>query len=328
MLALAADIGGTYSRLAWFDDGGPASKDAQVFENACFDSLEAVIEEGMAALGAEGEAIDRMVLAVPGPVHRDPVTLTNIQWQVQREALRTRFKTARLMIVNDFQAAALGAVNEPREHLKVLNPEVPDNGPLVVTGAGTGLGMAWLPQRDHSGLPRATEGGHLDFAPTDAVQLELYRALVQRYGHVSYERVVSGDGLVDSFRFFAGAEAGADSPAQIVTLAAQGERHAIQAVQLFVKVFAAYAGNLALAFNPTGGIYLCGGLSVHLADWFDPTLFMAAFAAKGRMADVARRIPVFLVTRHDAGLRGAKHIIRKDYRADSDDQQQRTASPV
>jgi len=321
MAWLAADIGGTYSRLAWLDSTTGALEAEQVFENARFDSLEAVIDEGRAARGRGGEPIERMVLAVPGPVHQDPITLTNIRWQLRRETLRACFQAGELMIVNDFQAAALGAVNEPYESLKVLNAATPDDGPVVVAGAGTGLGMAWLPARDYPGLPRATEGGHLDFAPNDARQLALYRALAERHGHVSYERIVSGEGLLNGYRFIAGSGASADTPAKIVDLAGRGDAHAAEAVQLFVAVFAAYAGNLALAFNPSGGIYLCGGLSVHLADWFEPGAFMAAFAAKGRMAGVVRRIPVFLVTRHDTGLAGAKRIVKKFHRAERHDEQ-------
>ena len=316
MMSLAADIGGTFSRLAWLGDGVDRDALEQVFRNADFDSLEAVIEQGAAACGHAGEPIDQMVLAVPGPVHSDPVVLTNINWRLQRDALRSRFQVSRLTIVNDFQAAALGAVSEPYERLKVLNAVTPDEGPVVVAGAGTGLGMAWLPERNFDGLPRATEGGHLDFAPNDTGQLALYRELAARHGHVSYERILSGSGLVDTYRFVAGSGGQAAGPAEIVALAEQADRHAREAIQTFVAVFAAYAGNLALAFNPSGGIYLCGGVTAHLADWFEPAAFMAGFAAKGRMAELVRRIPVFLVTRHDTGLTGAISIAKKDYRAD------------
>jgi glucokinase len=310
MMSLAADIGGTYSRLAWLDDGMVPAGEPQVFRNAEFRSLEDVISHGLAERGRAAGPIDRMVLALPGPVQSDPILLTNIDWQLRRDALRSRFAVNQLTIVNDFQAAALGAVGEPSERLKVLNRATPDNGTVVVAGAGTGLGMAWLPDREPGRLPRATEGGHMDFAPNNSVQLRLYRELAGRFGHVSYERIVSGDGLVSVYQFFAGAEAAAATPAQVVSAAAHGENHASAAIQLFVAVFAAYAGSLALAFNPTGGLYLCGGLAAHLADWFDPPAFQSAFAAKGRMADLVRRIPVFLVTRHDAGLTGAIMIAR------------------
>ena len=310
MMSLAADIGGTYSRLAWLDDGTVPAGDPQVFRNAEFGSLEDVISHGLAERGRSAEPIGHMVLALPGPVQADPILLTNIDWQLRRDALQSRFAVTRLTIVNDFQAAALGATAEPIDRLKVLNSAIPDDGAVVIAGAGTGLGMAWMPDRGPGQLPRASEGGHLDFAPNDPVQLRLYRELAGRFGHVSYERIVSGNGLVSTYRFLAGTSAEAATPAQIVSAAARGDGHATEAVQLFVAVFAAYAGNLALAFNPTGGLYLCGGLAVHLAEWFDPLAFQSAFAAKGRMADMVRRIPVFLVTRHDAGLAGAIMIAR------------------
>jgi glucokinase len=310
MMSLAADIGGTYSRLAWFGDGLDGRGAEQVYDNAEFTSLEAVIEHGLEALGRAGQPVAEMVLAVPGPVQRDPIDLTNIRWQLHRERLGARFRVSKLVLVNDFQAAALGAVNEPYEHLKILNPVTPDDGPVVVAGAGTGLGMAWLANRDQRALPQATEGGHMDFAPKGADQLALYQALADRFGHVSYERLLSGDGLVDSYRHLAGGGARAGTPAEIAALADRSDHAAVETVRRFVAVFAAYAGNLALAFNPGGGIYLCGGLSAHLADWFDPTAFMIDFANKGRMADVVRRIPVYLVTRHNIGLAGAVRIAR------------------
>ncbi len=310
MISLAADIGGTYSRLAWFGNGLDGQTAEQGYSNADFASLEAVIEQGLVALGRAGQPVAEMVLAVAGPVQDDPIELTNIRWRLDREQLKARFQVAGLTIVNDFQAAALGAVNEPYERLKVLNPVTPDDGPVVVAGAGTGLGMAWLASRDQRGLPQATEGGHMDFAATDADQMGLYQTLAARYGHVSYERLLSGDGLLDIYRYLAGESAAADTPAEIAARGGRSERAAVDAIQRFVAIFAAYAGNLALAFNPSGGIYLCGGLSAHLADWFDPSTFMVAFANKGRMADVVRRIPVYLVTRHDTGLAGALRIAR------------------
>ena len=308
MSYLAADIGGTYSRLAWSPDDAAQGDPEQVFNNADFDSLEAVIDRGMAMRGLVGRPLDHLALAVPGPVHDDPVVLTNIHWQLHRDALKTRYRAARLTIVNDFQAAALGAAAEPPERLKTLNPAERGDGPKVVTGAGTGLGMAWFADAGGTALPQATEGGHMDFAPNNPDQLGLYKQLAGRFGHVSYERILSGEGLMDSYRYFAGGPAQAADPAGITALARQGDTAATRAVRTFVDIFAAYAGNLALAFSPTGGIYLCGGLAVHLADWFDPAAFRASYAAKGRMRGVVQRIPVFMVTRHDTGLTGAKMI--------------------
>ena len=317
MMYLAADIGGTYSRFALSGDSGSDEQRLQVFDNADFDGLESMIARALDVPGFAGQPIDRMVLALPGPVQNDPVQLTNIDWQLHRAALLDRFRVAELQVVNDFQAAALGAVVDAPETTRVLNAVARQAGPMVVAGAGTGLGMAWFADSRDQAMPQATEGGHLDFAPVNDEQVALYRWLAERYGHVSYERILSGNGLLDTYRFVAAEAATATSAAEVTAAARRDEAHALKAVHLFVEIFAAYAGNLALAFNPTAGIYLCGGVTAHLADWFQADRFFAAYAAKGRMRDVVQRIPVYLVTRRDAGLAGAVMIARNSYRADS-----------
>lgn len=309
MKVLAADIGGTYSRIAWCREND-SQVDEVIVENAAFAALEDVLDHALGQFDAAGARIDHMTLAVPGPVHADPVVLTNIEWQFSRAALGRRFNVGRLDIVNDFQAAALGAVLEPADRLKVLNPGSPDQGPVVVTGAGTGLGMAWFARSTLDSPPQATEGGHMDFAPQDATQQRLHHHLAARFGHVSYERLLSGAGLVDTYAFFADAHTPRRTPAQIHALADRDDAHAVATLRLFVEVFATYAGNLALSFNPTGGIYLCGGLTIHLADWFDTSAFQRHFTARGRMAETVRRIPVFLVTRQNTGLAGAIRLAR------------------
>ncbi|WP_078118358.1 glucokinase [Thiosocius teredinicola] len=316
MISLAADIGGTYSRLAWSETGPHADVVEQTFDNSDFDTLEGVIDEGLKRYGSD-HAIDNMVLAVPGPVHRDPVELTNINWSISRASLKAHYATERLTIVNDFQAAAMGAISASPDDMTTLNSGSHARGPLVVTGAGTGLGMAWFADSEAPGLPRATEGGHIDFAPNAAKEVEFYRWLAAQFGHVSYERILSGSGLQNTYRFVSGDEGADESPAQIVALAKQNDSAATQSITTFVRIFAAYAGNLALAFNPTGGIYLCGGLTAHLAKWFTPAIFVDALTAKGRMADVVRRIPIYLVTRPDTGLAGARRIAQEIYRADT-----------
>ena len=319
MTWLAADIGGTYSRLAWHDDQRPAAPPL-VVENARFTSFESVVEQALSHFHATGQRIDSMTLALPGPVQDEPVRLTNIDWAVSRRSLRERFTVQHLSVINDFQAAALGAILEPREQLKTLNPGIPGSGPAVVAGAGTGLGMAWFARNDPDTVPQATEGGHVDFAPQDAEQQRLHDSLAARFGHVSYERILSGSGLTDVYRHLARSELPALTAAEVRAAAVRGEATGLAAVRLFVDVFAAYAGNLALGFNPVGGIYLCGGLAVHLADWFEPTGFQTRFFAKGRMRHFVERIPVFLVTRHNTGLAGAMRLARKTT-GQKDDQQ-------
>lgn len=316
---LAADIGGTYSRLAWHEDDRP-ERPPLVVENARFATFESMLEQALSHFDAADHRIDSMTLAVPGPVHDEPVRLTNIDWTVSRQSLQDRFAVHHLTVVNDFQAAALGAILEPRERLKTLNPGRPEKGPAVVAGAGTGLGMAWFAHKDTDTVPHATEGGHVDFAPQDAAQQRLHESLAARFGHVSYERILSGGGLVDVYRHLANSELPTLTAAEVRAAAERGETTGLAAVRLFVDVFAAYAGNLALSFNPGGGIYLCGGLAVHLADWFDPDVFQARFLEKGRMRQIVGRIPVYLVTSHNTGLAGAMRLARQTT-GQTDDQQ-------
>ena len=164
---------------------------------------------------------------------------------------------------------------------------------MVVAGAGTGLGMAWFADRSTAQLPQGTEGGHIDLAANDDVQCALRDWMAQRYGHVSYERVLSGAGLVDAYRFLSLPTRHADiTPREINQAAHAGDATARAAIALFVDIFAAYAGNLALAFDPRGGIYLCGGLTAHLATWFDQGRFVQQFCAKGRMRPLLEQMPV------------------------------------
>lgn len=314
-LAIAADIGGTNSRVALVDDGGEPA--VYRFANAGFANLEAVIAAACRRHGRDDSAIAAMVLALPGPVHRDPVRLTNIDWEISRDALGRRFGGARVLLVNDFQAAAVGAMGVPESERLVLNPAPADNGPVVVTGAGTGLGMAWLPHADHDGLPHATEGGHMDFGPGNAREADLYAWLAERYGHVSYERIVSGQGLVDTDHFLRGRIDPSLSAPDVVAAARNADPVARDAVGLFIDVYAAYAGNLALAFQPTGGILLCGGVTTHLAAWFDPERVRRRYTDKGRLRDAVARIPLALVPSHDAGLEGAVRLLDRQTRADA-----------
>lgn len=316
---IAADIGGTYSRLARMSTR-PGSPPPLVrhFENARFARLVDVIDAFITASGGPPTALAAMVLALPAPIADTPFRLTNIDWEVNHDELLTRFAPARLQLVNDFQAAAVGALSQPHAQLIALNTgERVTRAPAVVTGAGTGLGLAWFAHGNRDELPWPTEGGHADFAPGDAQQRELHAWLASRFGHVSYERLLSGDGLVNIYQFLVGTAHVTDAPATVGALAAAGDAQASAAVRLFVRIFGAYAGNLALLFNPGNGIYISGGLAGHLATWFAGRDFLDAFLAKGRMSQVAGRIPVYLVKQADSGLTGAIQIATNTIRADS-----------
>lgn len=306
MSLLAADIGATNSRLAWVDGGAISTAN---YRNADFTDLYQVIDRFLRDQGASDARIARMALALPGPPDAECMQLTNIDWQVERSQLLARFDVREVVLLNDFQAAAIGAIHSDAP--MVLNPvgARPRQGTAVVTGAGTGLGLAWCADIAACTLPVATEGGHADLAPVSDEQYHLHRWLAERYGHVSWERVLSGEGLRNMYRFFSATEREAP-PAQAISRAAEeGDTMASRVVRCFVSLMGQYAGNLALQFNPRGGVYLCGGVTAHLAPWVEAG-FIAPYLDKGRMRAQVQNVPVYLVREQDTGLMGAVRIAR------------------
>lgn len=308
MIGLAADIGGTWSRLALFEETEERARNR--YRNTEFADLYQVIAQFLHEQAVPGDKIAVMVLALPGPVQGDRVTLTNIDWVVERSGLARCCPQAKIVLVNDFQAAAVGAIEA--EQGRWLNPHAgpPLPGqPAVVTGAGTGLGLAWFANPQRETLPHATEGGHSDFAPADDTQRELWSWLRARHGHASWERVLSGPGLGEVHAFVASLGEPPLPPAQVQALAESGDATARRAIELFLRVYGNWAGNLALLFRPGGGIHLCGGVTAHLANWFGAA-FLDAYLARGRMRQVAEQIPLRLVDHEDVGLTGAIRIAR------------------
>ena len=307
MKCLTADIGGTFSRLAWLH--GDRAPSIEIFQNESFSDLDQVITTFLSNNNLTNVTINRMVLALPAPIPSDQdklIRLTNIDWQLSKRSLTKAFDVQEIMLINDFQAAALGVIGQT-DH-QSLNPSAPGSskGPAVVTGAGTGLGLAWFADISNPGLPQATEGGHVDFSPQNAHQRALHSYLEKRYKHVSYERVLSGEGLQNIDNFLTGKQRLAQD---IHEAASRGKTDAIASIQLFIEILGSYVGNIALFFNPQAGIYLTGGLSQHLAPWFDER-FLSSMTAKGRMAEQVARIPVYRSLRDDAGLYGTIQLAR------------------
>jgi glucokinase len=236
--------------------------------------------------------------------------------------LRERLGTPHVRLLNDLEATAYGALTLPAEKLLALNVGVARPGNRAVIAAGTGLGQALLFWDGTRHLPVATEGGHADFAPRDDVEMDVLRNLTAQYGaHVSYERVVSGHGLVNVFRFLdevrhlpvsddVRRRLAAEDPAAVIgELGISGAcATAAAAVERFVSVYGAQAGNLALTVMATGGVYVGGGIVNKLLPAMTRGRFVEAFVAKGRYERLMREIPVWIIRDPDAGLQGAAHV--------------------
>jgi glucokinase len=315
MRILVGDIGGTKTELALYNSYSVV--DRERFASRAYPSLGAVVSEFL-----EQQAIDAATFAVAGPVIEGACKATNLPWFMEEVVLREQLG-APVALVNDFEAAAhgIGAL-EPTDLVVLAEGERNPSGPIALIGAGTGLGEA-LALPTPSGLRvLASEGGHADLAPRNDLEIELLRFLRKRHnGRVSVERCVSGPGLVSLYAFVlaqnlatSSRETQADlaegDPAEVISR--RGclglDDACAHAVTLFVTLYGAEAGNLALKVLPTGGLYVVGGMAPKMLEPMRRGEFMRAMLDKGRMSDVLRRIPVAIVTSPDVTLLGARAI--------------------
>ncbi|MHB0990331.1 MAG: glucokinase [Burkholderiales bacterium] len=317
---IAGDIGGTTSRLLWVARTylqPPQILFERNYESAKFADASALLRQFMRDAQRETPP-DLLCLALPGPLNQRRVELTNLNWTVDADSLAGELRIAEVRFVNDFQAAAAGVEVLQKTDLIVLNPGLVRLGATrVITGAGTGLGLAWMQADEHGTYQTfASEGGHVDFAPANSQQNELLQWLRQKHAHVSWERVLSGAGLEALYAFHYELNRGhaaesSLSASQIHAAALRQEPVASDTVQLFGDIYAAWAGNLALLYRPQGGLYLAGGMAIHLQHWLATEKFARQAADKGRMADLVRGIPIYLITEPRLGVLGAVQIAMK-----------------
>ncbi len=254
---------------------------------------------------------------IAGPIVSQRAKLTNLPWLMDASALATEFSIPKVKLINDFEAVAIGIEKLSRNDLAALQSGVADTQAMrVVLGAGTGMGVAWLHWQGNRYIPLPTEGGHIEFAPTTSLQMELLDYLMKKFDHVSVERILSGPGLTNIYNFlqsdptrFPGIvvnEFKEDSGAIITKLAFE-QKHpiALQALELFVEIYGAYAGNLALLGLCRGGVYIAGGIAPRIIDTLMKGSFMHAFRNKGRYAEMMSKIPVHVIMNPQVGLLGA-----------------------
>jgi len=300
---LAGDIGGTNTRLALVDGDPRAPAAVEIYPSAAQSSLEEMVVE---FLRAHPATLAAACFGVAGPVQNGHVRVTNLAWPVDAASLAATLGLAQVRLLNDLEANAWGIAALGAADFHVLNegrPD-PDGGNAAVCSAGTGLGEAglyWDGERHH---PFACEGGHSDFAPLTESQERLRESLAAEYGHVSYERVCSGIGLVNIYRHLAGS---CDlTAAQISQLALAGtDANAVGALDLMVDIYGAESGNLALKLMATGGVYLGGGIAPKILTKLEDGSFMRAFSAKGRFVDLLSGVPVRVILNDRTALMGA-----------------------
>jgi glucokinase len=316
-MILAGDIGGTNARLAYFQpqNGHLRLVSEHVFPSRDYGDLGEIVSK---FLKESATLPDIACFGIAGPVHNGRVETSNLPWVIEQSRLAQQIHLPATLLINDLEANAWGIGGLIPQDLVALNRVQPSTGNQAVIAPGTGLGEAGLFWNGSQHQVFACEGGHADFAPRGNLQIELLQYLESRYGHVSYERVLSGPGLVNIYEFLRGKGYG-DEPAGFAAQLEQGDaaaaiscaaldgtnRLAEQALDLWVSVYGAEAGNLALKIMAMGGIFLGGGISPKILSKLAGPLFMRSFLEKGRLRSLLETIPVRVITNDKAGLLGA-----------------------
>ena len=329
MITLAGDIGGTSSRLGYFeveaDHVEPIVQ--EVYPSHRF---RGVVEVARAFISTHGLQSDSACFSVAGPVRHDHAVTPNLGWVVDGAEARHALGLQRVHVINDLEANAHGIPTLSSSDFVVLNSGAPDaSGNAAVISAGTGLGEAGLYWDGTRHRPFASEGGHTDFAPRNRLEVELFFYLLDRFGRVSCERVVSGPGLYNIYQFLRDTGRGTESesiaeqmqsespPAVISRAALDGSCEiCLQAMDIFVSLYGAEAGNVALKIMATGGVYIGGGIAPKIIQKLKGPLFMETFTAKGRLRTLLESMPVMVIMNDMTALQGAaRYMVLENPRA-------------
>ncbi len=327
-MILAGDIGGTHARLSYYrlnNDTDPVKFTVvheHVFDSREFRGLNEIVLRFVSETGVQPTIAS---FGIAGPVRNGRVEASNLPWVVESSRLARELQLDSVSLINDLAAQAWGIQCLEPSDTVALNQgpsgQVPGQNPVgnqAVVAAGTGLGEAglvWDGERQHI---FACEGGHCDFAPRNELEIELLRYLLTRFGHVSYERIVSGPGLVNVYLFLKDTHRGvepqwlrdeiaAGDPGAAISKAAVSSTAPLaeQALDLWISIYGAEAGNMALKVLATGGVFLAGGIAPKILPKLSGPLFMQAFFSKGRMQPLLETIPVRVITNEKTGLLGA-----------------------
>lgn len=332
-MLLAGDIGGTKTLLGLFmpNSDRPSAIDVGEFVTLDYAGLEPMIEAFLESRDVEPRHIEAASFGAAGAVTDEIARMTNVPWLVDAAAISERLRFRRTHVLNDLEALAFGVTVLESDELTMLQRGVPHaNGNAAVIAAGTGLGEALLLNVNGRFVPGASEGGHSDFAPRTPREIELLRDLTRIYGRVSYEAILSGPGLVNVYQFthqsFGTSPVrtlGAISPSHLCAaigrvsdpkeLPARISRAAMEgtcekcaeALEIFIGVYGAEAGNIALRTVATAGVYMGGGIAPKILPALESGTFLDAFRSKEPMGDFVATIPIAVIMNPDAGLLGA-----------------------
>jgi glucokinase len=323
-MILAGDIGGTSTRLGIFEPVGADLRLVveQTSPNRYYSALDDIVLKFAAP---HGPKIHHACFGVAGPVLDGVVQTPNLPWLVESRTLADKLALKDVILLNDLEANAYGIAElQPKEFVTLNEGDPNASGNAAIIAAGTGLGEAGLFWNGEEHIPFACEGGHADFAPNNDLELELLKYLHALFGHVSWERVLSGPGLHNIYKFLRDTRHGTENsevaeemvradPAMVISKAAMEGRCArcVAALDMFVALYGAAAGNLALKMMARGGVFLGGGIAPKIINKLCCSNFMRAFVAKGRMQALMESIPVRVLANDKAALLGAARYARQ-----------------
>ena len=314
MLSVVADVGGTNIRLAVLDITNGEMSKIREYPCAQFITIETALIQYFATLS---EPVGYLCLGIACPVENDLISMTNLNWQFSKKQLKQKLALEALYVINDYTAISLAVpFVEENQKIKIGGGEEVADGVKAIFGPGTGLGVSHLIKQNEKWVSLDGEGGHSSFAPNTAQQADVLLLLQGQFGHVSTERLLSGQGLVNIYHALcrlAGKQPEFFEAAEITKSALNGECElALQTLTLFCQAMGGFAGNLALNLECKGGVYIAGGIVPRFIEFFKNSEFRTFFEAKGRFEGYLKSIPTYLITHENPGLLGAAVYLRQE----------------
>ncbi len=323
-MLLAGDIGGTKTVLALYEEKSSATTPLteETYPSAQYDSLEQIVEKFLRSTQSRQERVHRASFGVAGPVVSGKATLPNLPWVIEETKLKEKFDFEAVAVINDLEAIGQAVPVLPASDLATVKKGTAEpGGNIAVIAPGTGLGETFLSWDGSRHTIHPSEGGHGDFAPVDNVQIGLLEYLLERFDHVSYERVCSGTGIPNIYAYirdrgmaeepsWLSEELGkAKDPNVVIIHAALDDQRECRicslTVETFVAILAAEAGNMVLRNMATGGLYLGGGIPPRILPFLRKPIFMKWFVRKGRLSRLPEKVPVRVILNAKAALVGA-----------------------
>ncbi len=314
MLSVVADVGGTNIRLSVCNvETGELSK-LREFPCAEFITLDAALVQYFSTLQDE---VKHLCVGIACPVEDDHVMMTNLSWEFSKEALKKKLKLESLYVINDYTAISLAVpFVSQEEKIQIGAGEPQTDGVTAVFGPGTGLGVSHIVKSAGKWISLDGEGGHVSFAPNTREQADILLLLQEQFGHVSAERILSGQGLVNLYHSLCrleGKQPEFHEPKQVSQAALDNSCElALRSLAVFCQVMGGFAGNLALNLACTGGVYIAGGVVPRFIDFFKSSDFRSFFEEKGRFKGYLSSIPTYLITHDNPGLLGASVYLRQE----------------